>query len=407
MKVRKIKSVSEADTTVKLKVIHKELYWLAGGIVIVLLIIIASKLNQPPVIVSHPTPVPVVQTSPIPTFDSMLNWKTYTYEKLFFKYPNNWKLETYQKIDILIRPEDLATDKEFPNIGFYTIPNPNNLTVKEYQIEFEKDGPGLDWISTTTETKVVSGIAGYYNKNHGCDPLLCDIFIISFNKNIYVVQLIYPGQVNKDLRKVFDQILSSFKFVESTIIRTTPTGIDPVQIKKEYTFNIIDYALYQKNNMNMPINSSSNISGVLYAGKNDQTWKMFNQIKDADSTSNYPYELSFESGSLFMLVVDRNGAGSGEGIAKLLKLSQNSNKWVTTSCFYYVPERFKTSTSVSDSLSKRTEEYFTSNPDEKYILNNQTQTWESKQLDKQTQSYVINEKPDCSNFEVMQYISTF
>lgn len=74
---------------------NRELYWLVGGgIAIVVFIIIAYKFGKQPVIPTptQPSPTSVAQTSPTINTDSMTNWKTYTNEKYNYaiQYPQDW-----------------------------------------------------------------------------------------------------------------------------------------------------------------------------------------------------------------------------------------------------------------------------------------------------------------------------
>jgi hypothetical protein len=155
------------------------------------------------------TPSPTAEAG-----DPMVDWKTYTYQNLYFKFPNNWNLEVNKKMPVLIQPNDLEKEKEFPNISLYSIANPKDLTIENFQIEAEKDGPSPNLYSSTAEIRAVSGVNGYYQKDQGCEPLNCDIFSVSYKQNIYVAQIIYPAEVDEALRTIFSQILSTFRFID-------------------------------------------------------------------------------------------------------------------------------------------------------------------------------------------------
>jgi len=127
--------------------------------------------------------------------------------------------------------------------------------------------------------------------------------------------------------------------VRSQVIdRKLPLSIYPEQISNTYSFENIDFALYQKSNFNIPISRSGKSSGILYAHQNDSEWKEFTKIQETGTSKNNPYLLDHDSGRYYVLVVDTNGAGSGEGIGKLLSLKTRETNWKLESCFYYLPE---------------------------------------------------------------------
>ena len=144
--------------------------------------------------------------------------------------------------------------------------------------------------------------------------------------------------------------------------RNVPTSIMPDQVDKTYTFNGVEYAIFQKGNMN--IVRSGDISGILYANKNDSIWKIFTHIKDLSGSSNNPYLMDYQNGKLYVMVVDTYGAGSGEGIGKLLSLASGANTWNLESCFYYgwSQERFNEIVSSTKNLPEAIKKYITSLP---------------------------------------------
>ncbi len=165
--------------------------------------------------------------------------------------------------------------------------------------------------------------------------------------------------------------------------RTVPFLLLPEQVYKTYTYNGIDYAIFQKGNMN--VIKSGNNSGILYANKNDTDWKIFTYIKESSGSSNNPYLMDFQNGKLYILLVDTYGAGSGEGIGKLLSLANGSNTWNLESCFYYgwSQERFYEIVSSTKNLPEAIKKYIESLP-----LDNRTLSTESKN--------------HCSDFQLVQ-----
>ena len=139
--------------------------------------------------------------------------------------------------------------------------------------------------------------------------------------------------------------------------KNVPPSISPEQIDKTYTFNDVEYALFQKGSMN--IVKSGDVSGILYANKDDNTWKIFTHIKELSGSKNNPYLMDYQNGKLYVLIVDTNGAGSGEGIGKLLSLASSSNTWNLESCFYYgwLQERFYEIVSSTKNLPEAINKY--------------------------------------------------
>lgn len=169
-------------------------------------------------------PVAIESSEVDPTAD----WKTYTYQKVSVKYPSNWTLVTDKMT--AVRPPNINTGDEFPAITFYAIDNPNNLTVKEYDDKVSSEGMDPALYSSfmgngeviATE-KIVNGMKGYYLKDQNCEPLGCDKFSFVYDKKIYVITNIFDSSSfsgvttdsqKTDMRKVYDQIISTLKFLD-------------------------------------------------------------------------------------------------------------------------------------------------------------------------------------------------
>lgn len=161
--------------------------------------------------ISSPSPTPVATT------DLTATWKTYTYKDLTFNYPNDWVLGTDQIT--AVRPPDVKSGS-FPAVTFFAIDNPKGLSIKDYYIEAGKNGMAPNIYSATAASKTISGVTGYYQENQNCEPLECDIFAFPYNNKIYEVNVVYSEMDTKKLsdqetvlRPVFNQILSTFKFI--------------------------------------------------------------------------------------------------------------------------------------------------------------------------------------------------
>lgn len=175
---------------------------------------------------TEPTAEPIATESS--ELDPTADWKTYTYQKISFKYPSNWTLVTDKMI--AVQPPYINAGDEFPAISFYAIDNPNNLTVKEYDDMVSSEGmdPALySYFAGSGEViateKIINDMKGYYLKDQNCEPLGCDKFSFVYGKKIYVITNIFdspsipdvtPNSQKAEMRKVYDQILPTFKFLE-------------------------------------------------------------------------------------------------------------------------------------------------------------------------------------------------
>jgi len=159
-----------------------------------------------------------------------------------------------------------------------------------------------------------------------------------------------------------------------------PSDIYPEQIYKEYEFDGVRYLTYRRSNMNIPIDDCNDESGILYANTGDIEWKHFAKINELGSSKNNAFILDYVSNQYFILIIDANGAGSGEGIAKLLRLGEGESEWELLYCFYYIPENWNLDS--IDNLKSVVEEFLQNNPQYEY---NSTST-------------------NCNNFELEQYI---
>ncbi len=122
-----------------------------------------------------------------------------------------------------------------------------------------------------------------------------------------------------------------------------PSDIDPGQIARVYDGQ---YALAVKGSMNIDLSARipndfvANFAGVLQWDASENRWEKLVSVNDTDkniSTSNNPVELTWDSQSVpHLLVVDTNGAGSGEGVGKeLVATSVDLKEWKVVDCFDY------------------------------------------------------------------------
>jgi len=179
-----------------------------------------------------------------------------------------------------------------------------------------------------------------------------------------------------------------------------PEGIYPEQIKDSYTDNGINYAIYQRTSFNIPIEPSFESAGILYATEKDEYWNHFAKIEELADSKNNPYFLDFDSENIYLLIVDTSGAGSGEGIAKLLQRDQKNKAWSKTLCFYYSPDHFKWE-KEQGTLEETSNAYIANFPEYHYKLNPETGNYESYYFNSKTQTTGVATTEHCSDFRVI------
>ncbi len=121
-----------------------------------------------------------------------------------------------------------------------------------------------------------------------------------------------------------------------------PEDIRPFQIKYYFQIGNIFLAPVLRTSMNVyfeeqPLPFTTTFSGILAAHTDDQQWQKILEVKDTtpeSSSKNNPYYLWEQDRTLWMSVVDQNGAGSGEGVMKAFALEQD-NTWKMKDCYYF------------------------------------------------------------------------
>jgi hypothetical protein len=141
-----------------------------------------------------------------------------------------------------------------------------------------------------------------------------------------------------------------------------PSDIYEGQVAKEYIIEDRRFLVYQRPNMNLPIPESNNESGVLYADEGDTKWKPFIKVRElADSKNNvflFDYDSQLDSYTVFL--IDANGGGSGEGVAKLVSIGEEGDSWDILNCFYYSSDGWFPDDDMN--LRDEVEEYLEDNP---------------------------------------------
>lgn len=125
-----------------------------------------------------------------------------------------------------------------------------------------------------------------------------------------------------------------------------PTDIHEAQIDNYYLLGDVFVALVRRSSINvylegLPAGFDASFAGIIAADNNSGKWEKILTIRDSNTTDkNNPYAIWTDGGYktsqryLFLTVVDQNGAGSGEGIMKLLT-SSDAKEWTQEQCYYF------------------------------------------------------------------------
>lgn len=130
------------------------------------------------------------------------------------------------------------------------------------------------------------------------------------------------------------------KSCPSADVRTTDLYF-PDQLKTTHTYDGHDYAEVWRANMNIPIRNSTSYAGIVRKTIESTQWQEYIKIVSTpDQSKNNPYKF-WVGDSFYLLLVDQNGGGSGEGVAKLVGINVENDTYEQLKCFYYVPETHK------------------------------------------------------------------
>ncbi|OGE29495.1 hypothetical protein A2867_00810 [Candidatus Daviesbacteria bacterium RIFCSPHIGHO2_01_FULL_40_11] len=176
-------------------------------------ILVCENASSNPMATPQTTPSPTASVSPAPNItDGTANWKTYTAAKFSFKYPPSWDLQTCGV------PEGIYLDEDGVNCagGSSAISIMNTFT-KEFSFFAEKSRGilvkessislgGHNALQAEIDTGKVSGNSGFQYT----------ITRIKLEDSIYDLEIEY-NQVRDNVaaRKIYNQILSTFKFLVS------------------------------------------------------------------------------------------------------------------------------------------------------------------------------------------------
>ena len=119
-----------------------------------------------------------------------------------------------------------------------------------------------------------------------------------------------------------------------------PSDINDDQLAEFFEWGDLVLTLVRRKSMNVwlravPQNYNTTFSGILIADFEEGKWEKYLQIHDVSSTDkNNPYYLWSTDKTVFLSIVDQNGAGSGEGIMKLMTMNDGET-WELDSCYYF------------------------------------------------------------------------
>jgi len=120
-----------------------------------------------------------------------------------------------------------------------------------------------------------------------------------------------------------------------------PEEIHRAQVEKYFRLGDLFFGLARQTSMNFNLSIlyregfEVKFVGVLVGDEESRGWNKFLQIQDSQRTdSNNPYYLWSEEGKMFLTVVDQRGAGSGEGILKLMATTDGED-WRIEDCYYF------------------------------------------------------------------------
>lgn len=182
----------------------------------IVLIGLGLKVNLSKFIKSNPLPTQTL--SPTPTPDPTANWKMYKNEKygFGFKYPENWRItnDTTTKGEI-----EFYDDTKKIKISFRK--NANQKTLNELWKEKScyGDKPFVFCSSNFTDIRTITAINTQIYWHIGEDKI-ATAFIPKLAESLIIEITTYSPVDNQ----TFDQILSTFKFLDNETEYTCPKG---------------------------------------------------------------------------------------------------------------------------------------------------------------------------------------
>jgi len=162
-------------------------------------------------IVSIGSPLPVSSSSPVATDDLTAGWKTYTYKNFSLKYPSGWSVNTGSGAVYFV---ELSDKSDSVNTIHGSSDKNTRLDVTYFSEQMPASFPYTNGSSDNSTIKPfiqgsLTGIKGQATSVAG----LTDVVYIVNPQGGHVVLIFIPPSNNSQVTgKIFDQILSTFKF---------------------------------------------------------------------------------------------------------------------------------------------------------------------------------------------------
>ncbi len=108
------------------------------------------------------------------------------------------------------------------------------------------------------------------------------------------------------------------------------------QFGEKYTSDGYEYQIVNTHSMNIPIGKSTAYSGLLRRKIGDSKWDEYFRIHDKDlNAKNNIYQVFFVDRKIYVVLADQLGAGSGEGVGKIVVIYKDTNQLSNLKCFAF------------------------------------------------------------------------
>jgi hypothetical protein len=209
--------------------------------------ILSSKQKQPQDVQNItptllPTTIQEQPTIPFEKVDEMKDWKVYRGSGYEVKYPSNWDYQetesTYVRFQKGEFKKGLPTSETYISIA--KKPDPKNSDLKDWLTEEKilpaNDGSQINATDISVDKTIGKQLISLRDGGK-------TIYVV-YGASVYQISNVLMGENIEEAKKVFDQILSTFKFlgenssINPTITITTKTWNKYINPEEEFT---IDY----------------------------------------------------------------------------------------------------------------------------------------------------------------------